>query len=67
MPQRHHRHHDQGADVDDEFGRFTLVDPESGMLAHDVPEAIGADVDADDDELSPEEAALHVEPLDLDR
>ena len=44
MPQRHHRHerHDRpsgeggpdGTDVDDEIGRLTIVDADSGMLAH---------------------------------
>lgn len=62
MPQRHHRHTDHDADVDDEGGPLTLVDPESGMLAHDEPEAIADAVDAlDDADLSPEEAALHIE------
>jgi len=75
MPQQHHRHHqhvdDNGVDitvdVDDERGRLTLVDAASGMLADHEREAIADAVGVDDDdELSPEEAALHIERFDLD-
>jgi len=75
MPQQHHRYHqhadDSGAatdvDVDDEHGRLALVDAASGMLADHEREAIADAVGVDDDdELSPEEAALHIERFDLD-
>lgn len=62
MPQRHHRHTEHDVDVDDDRGPMTLVDPESGMLAHAEHEAIADAIDADDrDDLAPEEAALHIE------
>lgn len=77
MPQRHHRHerHDRpsgeggpdGTDVDDELGRLTIVDADSGMLAHAEREALADAVDVDDEvDLSPEEAALHIERFDLE-
>ena len=79
MPQRHHRHerHDRpaakgtdgadGIDVDDELGLLTIVDAESGMLAHGERESIADAVDVDDEgDLSPEEAALHIERFDLE-
>jgi hypothetical protein len=77
MPQRHHRHerHDRpsgdggrdGIDVDDELGHLTIVDAESGMLAHADREAVADAVDVDDEsELAPEEAALHIERFDLE-
>jgi hypothetical protein len=65
MPQRHHRHTEHDVDVDDDGGPLTLVDPDSGMLADDRAEAIADAVDAPDDDLSPEEAALHIERDDL--
>jgi hypothetical protein len=70
MPQRHHRHErhsGDGADVDDELGPLTIVDAESGMLAHADREAIADAVDvADEGDLSPEEAAMHIERFDLE-
>jgi hypothetical protein len=67
MPHRHHRHNDHGTDVDDEFGPLTLVDAESGMLAHADPHSVAEGVESwDDDELSPEEAALHIERVEFD-
>lgn len=61
MPQRHHRHRDHDVDRDDERGPMTLVDPDSGMLAHAEHDAIADAFDADDADLGPEEAALHIE------
>jgi hypothetical protein len=75
MPQRHHRHQehvddhgvDVTVDVDDERRPLTFVDASSGMLADDEREAIADAVGVDDDaDLSPEEAAMHIERTDLD-
>ena len=82
MPQRHHRHQehvdDHGVDgvvvdgvvvvdVDNEHGPLTFVDASSGMLADDEREAIADAVGVDDAaDLSPEEAAMHIERADLD-
>ena len=61
MPQRHHRHSDHGIDVDDDGGPLTIVDTGSGTIAPGERSAIADAIDADDADLGPEEAALHIE------
>jgi hypothetical protein len=66
MPNQHHRrshHDDDGVDVDDELGAFVIVSREPGQLADVISDAVADEVMvADDSDLSPEEAALHLDP-----
>ncbi|MTA12122.1 MAG: hypothetical protein F2534_05945 [Actinobacteria bacterium] len=68
MPQHHHRRHDPRTDADlddlddlEHDGPVTLVDPQAGLPADTDATAVADAVDADADDLAPEEAALHIE------